>query len=141
MTIETTIDRLRALQELRTVDSAAEYAALEAPPAAARCPAAYVIELADNAGENGLAAGAVRQRLTERLAVVLIVASLRDARGAAAAAELRRVRHAVRGALVGWAPDEDHDALTFLSGRLIAAERGYLVWQEEFTTRSLLRGP
>jgi hypothetical protein len=139
--IDAVIDRLRALAELRSVDSAAEYAALEAPPAPARCPAAYVVELADQAGGNGLAAGGIRQLLTERLALVLIVASLRDARGAAAAAELRSVRHATRAALVGWAPDEAHDALLFGGGRLIAAERGYLVWQDEYSTRSVLRGP
>lgn len=139
--IAAVIDRLRTLAELRSVDSAAEYAALEAPPAPARCPAAYVVELADQAGGNGLAAGGVRQLLTERLAVVLIVASLRDARGAAAAAELREVRHATRAALVGWAPDAAHDPLLFGGGRLIAAERGYLVWQDEYSTRSVLRGP
>lgn len=126
---------------LRTIDSAAEYAALEAPPPAARCPAAYVIELADEAEPNGLATGGVRQRLAERIAVVLVVASARDGRGAAAAATLRPVRHGVRAQLVGWAPDEAHEPLTYLSGALVGAERGYVVWQDQFLTRSVLRGP
>jgi len=134
------IERLAELHELRTVDTAAAYAALEAPPPAGRCPAAYVIELGDDAGENGIATGGVRQRLTESVGVVLILASVRDGRGAAASAELRPVRLAVRQALLGWAPDEAHDAITYLGGALVAAERGYVVWQDRYATRSTIRG-
>lgn len=141
--IEAIRARLAAMDPplLRTIDSAAEYAALEAPPPAARCPAAYVVDLADEAGENGLATGGVRQRLTERIAVVLVLASLRDARGAAAAAALRPVRQAVRAQLLGWTPDAEHDPLTYVSGALVGAERGYVVWQDQYVTRSILRGP
>lgn len=135
------MERLRAVPALRLIDTAAAYAALEAPPPRAQCPAAYVIELTDEAGPNGLAAGGTRQRLTERIAVVLIMDASRDARGAAAAAELRPLRQAVRRALAGWPPSEDHDALTFQAGRLIAAQGGYLAWEEQFATRSTLRGP
>lgn len=135
------MERLRTVPALRLIDTAAAYAALEAPPARAQCPAAYVIELADEAGPNGLATGGVRQALTERIGVVLILDASRDARGAAGAAALRPLRQAVRAALVGFAPDEDHDALTFVAGRLIAAEGGYLAWEETFSARSVLRGP
>lgn len=126
---------------LRTIDTAAEYAALEAPPPAARCPAAYVIELADEAAANGLITGGTRQLLTERLGIILVVASLRDGRGAAASAALRPLRHAVRAQLVGWPPGDDRDPLTYVSGALIGAERGYVVWQDVYVTRSTLRGP
>lgn len=139
--IDAILERLRALDALTTVDTAAAYAALEAPPPAARCPAAYVIELADEASENGIATGGIRQRLSERFGVVLVLSSLRDRRGAAAQAALRPVRVAVRGALLGWAPDEAHDAITYVSGALVGAERSYVVWQDQYVTRSILRGP
>lgn len=141
--IEAIRERLAAMDPplLRTIDTAAEYAALEAPPPAARCPAAYVIELADEATANGLATGGTRQRLTERLGIVLVVASLRDGRGAAASAALRTVRQAVRAQLIGWPPGPDHDPLGYVSGALVGAERGYVVWQDVYVTRSTLRGP
>lgn len=141
--IEAIRDRLAAMDPpvLRTIDSAAEYAALEAPPPAARCPAAYVVELADEAAANALATGGVRQRLTERVGVILVVASLRDARGAAASAALRPLRHAVRAQLLAFQPTAEHDPLHYVSGALIGAERGYVVWQDIYVTRSTLRGP
>jgi hypothetical protein len=141
--IEAIRERLAAMDPplLRTIDTAAEYAALEAPPPAARCPAAYVIELADEATANALATGGTRQRLTERLGIVLVVASLRDGRGAAASAALRTVRQAVRAQLIGWPPGPDHDPLGYVSGALVGAERGYVVWQDVYVTRSTLRGP
>jgi hypothetical protein len=133
--------RLQAVlgNPFRTVAGAAEYAALQAPPPAARCPAAYVIELADEAGQNSLATSAVRQRLTETFAVVMIVASVRDHRGEAAQALLQPVRAFCLQALVGWAPDGSHDAITYLRGRLVDASEGYVVWQAEFQVRSTLR--
>jgi hypothetical protein len=123
----------------RTVAGAAEYAALQAPPPAARCPAAYVIELTQEAGPNGLATSGVRQRLTETIGVVLIVASLRDARGEAAAQALQPVRDWAAMALIGWSPWPDVDAITAVRGRLIDAAEGYVVWQSEFQVRSTLR--
>lgn len=140
--IEAIRERLAAMDPplLRTIDTAAEYAALEAPPPAARCPAAYVIELADEAGANAIATGGVRQRLTERLGIILVVASLRDGRGAAAAAALRPLRQAVRAQLLAFQPDHQHDPLHYVSGALLGAERGYVVWQDVYVTRTILRG-
>lgn len=140
--VDAIVQRLaERVPELRLIDTAAAYAALEAPPARAQCPAAYVIELEETAGPQGLATGGTRQLVTERVAVVLILDAARDARGAAGAAALRPLRQAVRAALAGFAPDEAHDALTFQGGRLIAAEGGYLAWEEAFAARSVLRGP
>ncbi|WP_291299293.1 hypothetical protein [Elioraea sp.] len=139
--IDSIVTRIKATlgNPFRTVEGAAEYSALQAPPPAARCPAAYVIELADDAGQNSLATSAVRQRITETFAVVMIVASLRDHRGEAAQALLQPVRAFCVQALIGWAPDANHDAITYLRGRLVDASEGYVVWQAEFQVRSTLR--
>jgi hypothetical protein len=139
--IEAIAARLDALRgdALVTLGQLAEYAALEAPPPPARCPAAYVIELADEASPNALATG-TRQRLTERAAVVLIVSALRDARGGPAMASLRPLRQAVRARLLGWPPSEAHDGLTYQRGRLLAAASGVIAWQDEYAARSIIQG-
>lgn len=141
--IEAIRDRLIALEPpaFRTVGLAADYASLDAPPPVARLPAAYVIELSDSAGPNGLVTGGIRQRLTRGFGVVLIVSALRDAKGGAAAVSLRPLREALQQALLGFQPDDAHEPITYARGRLLAAERGFLSWQDEFSTLTTLRGP
>lgn len=104
-------------------------AAIETAPAT---PAAYVLPLAETADENDLA-GIVHQRLVQDFAVVLVVANLRDARGAAAAAELAARREAVRAALLGWVADTPSgEAVTFVSGRLLQFRDARLWWSDEY---------
>lgn len=136
-------DHIAAIEPppFRSVGAAADYASLDAPPPVARLPAAYVIELADSADPNGLATGGIRQRVTRGFGVVLIVSALRDPKGGPAASTLAPLRQALRQALVGFSPDEAHEPVTYVRGRLLAAERGFLAWQDEFSTRTTIRVP
>jgi hypothetical protein len=128
-----------AVGALRTVAGAAEYAALQAPPLAARQPAAYVLPLSEEGGPNGLAAGPVRQRITATFGVVLMATSLRDARGEAAADLLGPLCDAIRSQLVGFQPTPAHDPIEFRRGRLLDITEGTLAWQDEFTTSITVR--
>lgn len=138
--LEAIAERLRqAVPELRQAETAAAYAALDAAPPRARCPAAYVIETETSAEPNAILAGAWRQRLTERMAVVLFVDASRTA--ASPVGDLRPLRDAVRAALVGFVPADGAEPLSYLGGRLIGAENGYLVWQEEFASAANVKVP
>lgn len=133
-------DRLRdAAPSLRQVDTAAAYAALEVAPPRARCPAAFLVETDTDAGPQGLAVGGHRQVLTERFAAVLFLDAARDARGAAAAEAAREVRQEVLAALLGFTPDQAYEPVVYLGGRLLSAEGGYLVWQDDFATRRVVK--
>lgn len=124
---------------LRTVAGLAEYSRLQAPPPEARQPAAYVIPLSEAAGPNMLAASVVRQRIAATCGVVLLVSSLRDARGQAAVDLLGPLLDAVRSTLVGFQPTDAHDPMEFRRGRLIDISEGALAWQDEFETAVTVR--
>lgn len=112
-------------------------AAIETAPAA---PAAYVLPLAESAAESDLAT-LVHQRLVQEFAVVIVVANLRDARGAAAAAELTARRAAVRAALLGWVMDAaTGEPVTFVTGRLLQFRDARLWWSDEYRVMTDLIG-
>jgi hypothetical protein len=134
------VERLRAtcMPPLLLVDSAIEYAALQAPPPAARQPAAYVLPTGTRPGPNAVAT-TVRQRVEESVAVVLIDSNLRDYRGGQAAADLGALLAAVRTALVGWTPATGWEQTLLGPGRLLSFAGGVVAWQETFTSAHLLR--
>lgn len=129
------IDRLRerCLPPLRLVDGAAEWAALQAAPPAARQPAAYVMPLGGVPGANGLVTGS-RQRMAETVAVAIVTSNLRDAQGAAAVQDLEPIYRAVRDALVGFEPEPGYEPMLLGPARLLDVSDGVVVWQETFTT-------
>lgn len=132
--IAAVIDRLRrAVPELRLVEGAVEYAALKAPPPAARRPAAYVMPLGAEPGGNQLATG-IRQRVQETVGVVILTGNLRDARGGAAVEDLEHLFRVVRAMLVGWVPEPGYEAMQLGPARLLDFEAGVVAWQESFTT-------
>lgn len=111
-------------------------AAIELAPAT---PAAYVLPLAESAADSDLAT-IVHQRTALEFAVVLVVSNLRDAQGAAAAAELATRRAAVRAALLGWAPDAANgEPVSFTSGRLLQFRDARLWWTDEYRVMTDLR--
>lgn len=139
--IEALRDMLSAIDPppFRHIGLAADYASLDAPPPVARMPAAYVIETTDAAEPNGLVTGGVRQRLTRGFAVVILVSTLRDDKGGQAAITLQALREAASTALLGRTPSDAHEPITYSRGRLLAAERGILAWQDEYQVRTSLR--
>jgi hypothetical protein len=127
-------DRLRAaaMPPFKLVDAASEYAALDAPPPAARLPAAYILPLGSQPGASGLV-NRVRQRVVETIGVVILAGNLRDARGGAAAADIVALRDAVRTALLGWTPAAGWEQAQLAGGQLIGIDEGVLAWQERFS--------
>lgn len=126
---------------LKHVAGAAEFAALQANPPKHLQPAAYVIPLADTAGDNQAATGATIQRVTERFAALLALGNLGDARGEAATEAMEAIRAAVRDALVAWAPTADHSQALFAGGRIIGLRDAVVWWQDDFRADSTIRKP
>jgi len=111
-------------------------AAIETAPAT---PAAYVLPLAESAAASDLTP-VVAQRVVMSFGVVLVVANLRDARGAAAAAALERHRAAVRQALLGWVPDAaTGEPVEYAGGRLLQFRDQRLWWSDEYRVVGYLR--
>lgn len=129
-----------AMPPLRQVAGAAEFqaAARQAPPRE-RQPAAYVIPVAETGGPNRLA-NAVRQQVAARIGVVLALGNLADPRGQGATRALEDVRGAVRAALVGWAPTDADDPLTFTRGAAVAFRDNVLWWLDEYQSGFTLSG-
>ena len=133
-------DRLRAElvpATLKMVQGAAEWSGLTTPPPAARTPCAYVLPASFEPGPNGLAGGAVRQLVQQTIAVMIVVSSLRDARGEAAVQALEPAFLAVITALHGWKPSAADTALLLGAGELLDASGGLVVWQQQFTSERL----
>jgi hypothetical protein len=104
-------------------------AAIETLPAT---PAAFVMPLGE-APEAPDLVGLHHQRIAQEFAVVLVVSNLRDATGAAAAAELQTRRLAVRSALLGWVPDVSNgETVAFTGGRILRFVDQRLWWTDEF---------
>lgn len=110
--------------------------AINAAPAT---PAAYVVPLAETAEGSDLI-GVLNQRLTQDFAVVLVIANLRDATGAAAAAELASQRLALRAALLGWVPDDlTGEPVQFVGGELLQFKDQRLWWRDVFRVMTYYR--
>jgi hypothetical protein len=123
---------------LKRVAGAADFAA--AAPDAKQLPAAFVVALSDRAGPNRLAVQATEQLMDARFGVIVAAQNLRDPRGEQAAVELRALRAAVAGALLGWTPDgETLEPIEFAAGRMLQLDNLVLWWQDDYTTRLLLR--
>ena len=95
-------------------------------------PAAYVVPLAETA-EGSALLGLHHQRVTQEFGVVLVLSNLRDATGAAAAADLHAKRMALRAALLGWVPDASNgEPVSFTAGQLLQFRDQRLWWQDVF---------
>ena len=95
-------------------------------------PAAYVVPRAETA-EGPALLGLHHQRVTQEFGVVLVLSNLRDATGAAAAAELHAKRMALRAALLGWVPDASNgEPVSFTAGQLLQFRDQRLWWQDVF---------
>ncbi len=129
--------RLASVSALKKIAGAADFASAGLN-LKGKLPAAYVIPLAERAGENSLVS-AVSQRTEARFGVVLAISNLRDARGQNAQGDLAPLRAAVMAVLLGWQPGPDYDPVVFGSGRLLQLQDGVLWWQDEFVTAYYLR--
>ncbi len=125
----------RLSTEVPALSRVAGIAALESLQSALTAlPAAYLMpgaERPDGAEEPNVA----RQVIRERLTVVLAVRNVADARGEAAADDLRPLVNAVRQALVGWRPESGKTPLIFEGADPVGYDDQLLLWAEHFSTR------
>ena len=96
-------------------------------------PAAYVIPLDEEAGENRSQDGLV-QLITERIGVIVAFDNTTDRRGQGPATDLHEVRAAVWSALLNWRPypDSEGRGFSYGGGQLRDFDRGRLFYQWEF---------
>lgn len=130
MSAQALITRL-ADPSFRQVGGAAEFGALadSAPPA----PCAFVLLLGDDAGTKEPFTSGL-QLVARMYGVILCVRNVRDAAGAAAAADLTSFRKLLFDRLVGWEPFGGAEPLRFARGRLLKFEAGVQWWQDDFLT-------
>lgn len=126
------------VSSLKKVAGAVDLAAAQAD-IKNQTPAAWVIELADQAGENQLASQ-VSQHAAVRFGVVFAVSNLRDARGEAALGDAKPLREAVMTALLGWQPGTGYDPCEYVGGALLALDTPILWWQDVYSTGLYLHG-
>lgn len=132
------LDRLKTqMTGFRLVGSAVDLDAL-ADGAVPVTPAAYLIPLGEDGGDNTLTGDL--QLLTVDFAVILTLANRRDASGAAAIGELESWRAKVRDALLGWTPDaETCSSPRFSGGRVLHFGDGVLWWSDEYQVSTCLQ--
>jgi len=103
-------------------------------------PAAYVLPLAEDARPSGTGTMLVRQLVIRRFGVLLAVSAKNDRHGSKAEDALDTLRGAVHAALLGWAPNTEHEPVSYLRGRLVDIVGGAVWWQDEYATDTWLRG-
>lgn len=101
-------------------------------------PAAYVVPLDDEAGENEALNG-LRQELTERIGVVVNWAAV-DRRGQAPVAALAIARAQIFGALLNWKPAGANAArgIAYAGGAMLDFDRARLFYQFDFSLQTLI---
>lgn len=116
------------------VGGTAEIPIVQAEFDALPVPHAFVMMLADDAGEP-LSTTATVQRLTESFAVLVAVSNTTDRRGQSASDAMEDIRDALIAALVGWSPDADlYDDIAYDGGQFRDMTRARLWHQYDFFT-------
>lgn len=112
------------------VSGAAEYKRL-LENANLTVPAAYVIPMDENAGEQQ-SQNSYRQIITDTIAVVVVVSNAVDERGQGSITSIPAIRAALCAALCGWEP-ADHGPMQYDGGSLLDLDRARLYYQFEFS--------
>lgn len=103
-----------------------------------RWPSAWVILLAETAGENRYASDdMIEQPVTARIAVIMAVRDIADRQGAQAAADLKPLREAVMKCLGRTRPAGADQTFRFARGMLQSGidVQGGMFWQDDYTLR------
>lgn len=135
MRLQPFVDRLTGLG-LLTLGGALEYAGLKQVPAL--LPAGYVVPQAERAGGNDRASGAVDQRVTAELAVMLLIAGAAR-RDAAVSEQLEQLTAGVKARLLGWRHPDASGPTLYSGGGLVGLDANALVWAVRFTAPYHLR--
>lgn len=113
------------------VDGAAALAQIKDQPLA--MPAAYVFVVEEASGPNERISTSL-QRTEVDLSVIIIVSSVADPQGEAAAGSIDGLKRAVRLSLCGWQPPSAADLIAHVGGKLVKARDGTVWWDDRFGT-------
>ncbi|MCX7172437.1 MAG: hypothetical protein NT159_00540 [Proteobacteria bacterium] len=122
----------KAALGLALVGGAAEFqkAAETNPPAT---PAAYVIELSEDAGPN-LVPPDVHQRVKANIGIVHVIRNVADAKGDAARKDMEALRGGTKGKLLGWSPATGYAAYERARSNLLVFRDAHMWWQDGYST-------
>ncbi len=95
-------------------------------------PAAYVIPLDDDAGEQQSENG-YSQIVRDGFGVVVVMSNTPDERGQGSIVSVSALRAVLWAALLGWKPDASHGPVIYEGGQLLALDRARLYYQFEFS--------
>ncbi|WP_226779512.1 phage tail terminator protein [Oceaniglobus trochenteri] len=101
-------------------------------------PAAFVLPTGLRGGPEDAGAGAFTQMLSEMVGVVLVVRD-NTPTGRLALREFDTLVRSVVEAVAGWAPSDQVGVFRVVSGRVISAASGAVVYQLEFSISDQLR--
>lgn len=95
-------------------------------------PAAYVIPLDDDAGEQQSENG-FSQIVRDGFAVIVVVSNNSDERGQGGIVSVSAIRAVLWAALLAWKPDAAHGPIIYEGGQLLDMDRARLYYQFEFS--------
>lgn len=138
MNLTPIIDRIRdEVPALKLVGGAAQFE--RALGGLTALPAAFILPAAEAAEPSPFMDQLVQQQVGAEFSVLVAARNLADDEGAAAVEALEPVRVAIRAALLGWPPTDEHDSCEFRAGELVAFDNGVLWWQDRYSTAFLIR--
>lgn len=111
------------------VGGAADFAAIFESGQPKAYPAVFVFVEEEQSSEER-DTGPMLQRTEVDIAVIIVTKNLGDAAGAAASADVERLKADSRKALLGFVPGGAEDPLAHIAGNLIKARNG-LVWHRD----------
>lgn len=134
------LDTLKAGGTLKKVGGAIDIPSAE-DALRNQLPAAFVVPGREQ-GSGERPRNSARQMIVESFNVVQVLSNKRDAQGVAAHADLRALRGAVQGVLLGWSPDAAvYDTFMFDRGALLSISELQLWWVDTYHTRRYLDLP
>ncbi|WP_339665877.1 hypothetical protein [uncultured Pseudomonas sp.] len=137
--VQLVIDRLSALEQLQSVQGAAEYAAVTSLKDF-RTPCAYVILLQERADDAPPKSGG-RQRAIASFGVLIAVRNYGDQRGAKTSAEMRPLTGAIRERLMGWTPEvQGARPVQWVRSDTLDYDHSTLIWSEVYSTQHFIGG-
>lgn len=95
-------------------------------------PAAYVVPLDDDAGEQQSENG-YSQIVRDGFGVVVVISNTPDERGQGSIVSVSAIRAVLWAALLAWKPDATHGPIQYEGGQLLAMDRARLYYQFEFS--------
>lgn len=107
-------------------------------PNSLQTPCVFVIPMAEKAEQNMLV-GAISQRITAQIGIVICVRNYRDTRGEGGHIELENVRAEIADILNGWQPSNADIPMEFLQGQIAAYDNSVIRWNDVFTTSYYFR--